>query len=68
MLKTLTVNSHKYLIVLAALITAASTHYFYSISMMFLTTFVLAYLSKGLRRKQSVSLKSKNLEGEEYRS
>ena len=43
--------NRKYLIVLVVVITASSFNYFYSIAMMFLTTFILAYLSKGSRCK-----------------
>ena len=43
--------SRKYLIFLAIAITAVSLNYFYSIAMMFLTTFILAYLTKGSRSK-----------------
>ncbi len=43
--------SRKYLIVLVIAITAVSLNYFYSIAMMFLTTFILAYLTKGSRSK-----------------
>ena len=38
-------------IVAIILVTAIGINYFYSTSMMFLTTFVLAYLTKGIRRK-----------------
>ena len=41
---------HQYLIVLVVVITATSINYFYSMSMAFLTTFILAYLTKGCRR------------------
>lgn len=44
-------TSRKYLIVLVLVITAISLNYFYSVAMMGFTTFTLAYLSKGSRRK-----------------
>ena len=47
----LTISALKYLIVLGLVITATSLNYFYSIAMMFLTTFTLAYLTKGSRCK-----------------
>ena len=46
-----TIKNNKYLIALVVAITALGINYFYSISMAFLTTFVLAYLSKGSRRQ-----------------
>ena len=50
------VNTNRYdlqskSIVAIILVTAIGINYFYSTSMMFLTTFVLAYLTKGIRRK-----------------
>lgn len=47
----LAIYSGKYLIVLILVITAFSLNYFYSISMMFFTAFILAYLTKGSRCK-----------------
>ncbi len=41
----------KYLVVFVVLITAASINNFYSMSMIFLSTFTLAYLTKGSRSK-----------------
>lgn len=41
----------KYWLALVLAITVLSINYSYSITMMFLTTFTLAYLSKGSRRK-----------------
>jgi len=43
--------NRKYLIILIIVIASFSINYFYSISMMLLTTFTLAYLSKGSRCK-----------------
>lgn len=43
--------NYKYLIVLVVVITSTSLNYFYSIAMMFFTTFTLAYLTKGSRCK-----------------
>ncbi len=43
--------SGKYLIVLVIAITAIGINYYYSMSMAFLTTFALAYLTKGSRSK-----------------
>ena len=43
--------SGKFLVILVVVITAMIINYSYSMSMMFLTTFVLAYLTKGSRRK-----------------
>lgn len=45
------ISSGKYLIVLVLVITTTSLNYFYSIAMMFFTTFILAYLTKGSRCK-----------------
>ncbi|WP_319420564.1 hypothetical protein [Pleurocapsa sp. FMAR1] len=45
------VFSSKYLIVLVIAITAIGINYYYSMSMAFLTTFALAYLTKGSRSK-----------------
>ena len=42
---------HKYLFLLILASTAVSISYSYSIAMMILTTFTLAYLTKGSRRK-----------------
>ena len=42
---------NKYLIALVVVITAIGINYFYSMSMAFITTFILAYLSKGSRCK-----------------
>lgn len=41
----------KYLIFLVIAITAIGINYYYSLTMMLLTTFILAYLTKGSRRK-----------------
>jgi predicted PurR-regulated permease PerM len=41
----------QYLVVLVIVITAAGTNYFYAVSMMLLTSFTLAYLTKGSRCK-----------------
>ena len=41
----------KYLFTLVLAVTVIGTNYSYSISMMFLTTFILAYLTKGSRRR-----------------
>ena len=41
----------QYLIILVIVITAMGLNYFYSISMAFLTTIILAYLTKGCRRQ-----------------
>jgi len=41
---------NKYLVVLVLIVTAVSINYFYSIAMILLTTFTLAYLTKGSRR------------------
>ena len=43
--------NRKYLFTLVLAVTVVGTNYSYSISMMFLTTFILAYLSKGSRRR-----------------
>lgn len=43
------ISARKYLIVLVLVITATCLNCFYSIAMMFLTTFTLAYLTKGSR-------------------
>lgn len=43
--------SNKYRIVLAFIITTVCINYFYSISMVLITTFTMAYLSKGSRLK-----------------
>jgi predicted PurR-regulated permease PerM len=45
------ISSGKYLITLVLVITATSLNCFYSIAMMFLTAFTLAYLTKGSRCK-----------------
>jgi hypothetical protein len=42
--------SGKYLIIFAMVITSTGIIYYYSIAMMLLTTFTLAYLTKGSRR------------------
>ena len=44
-------SSRQYLIILVVAITGISINYFYSIAMMLLTTFTLAYLTKGSRCK-----------------
>lgn len=49
--ENLAIYSSKYLIALVLIITATSLNYFYSIAMMFLATFTLAYLTKGSRCK-----------------
>jgi predicted PurR-regulated permease PerM len=41
----------QYLVVLVIVITAVGTNYFYAVSMMLLTSFALAYLTKGSRCK-----------------
>jgi hypothetical protein len=42
--------SGKYLIIFVMVITSTGINYSYSIAMMLLTTFTLAYLTKGSRR------------------
>lgn len=42
--------SGKYLIIFVIVITSTGINYSYSIAMMLLTTFTLAYLTKGSRR------------------
>lgn len=49
--ENLSISSRKYLIALVLIITATSLNCFYSIAMMFLTAFTLAYLTKGSRCK-----------------
>ena len=46
-----TAFARKYWLVLVLAITVTGVNFSYSITMMFLTTFVLAYLSKGSRCK-----------------
>ena len=43
--------NRKHLFTLVLAVTVVGTNYSYSISMMFLTTFILAYLTKGSRRR-----------------
>jgi len=43
---------NRYSGLLALVITVVGVNYFYSVSMMLLTTFVLAYLSKGSRSRK----------------
>ena len=44
-------RNSKYLIALVVVITAIGINYFYSMSMAFITTFILAYISKGSRSR-----------------
>lgn len=44
-----TITLNRYAGALILVITVIGVNYFYSVSMMFLTTFVLAYLTKGSR-------------------
>ena len=44
-------KNSKYLIALVVVITALGINYFHSMSMAFITTFILAYISKGSRRQ-----------------
>ncbi|MDJ0635254.1 MAG: hypothetical protein QNJ34_18835 [Xenococcaceae cyanobacterium MO_188.B29] len=49
----MTIFFHKPLFIFVLVSTAVSISYSYSIAMMLLTTFILAYLTKGSRRKQN---------------